>query len=201
MRHGQTKANSEGRFQGCIDYPLSSRGEEEALKAARRLSSWPIDHIYSSPLKRAFYTAEIIARDKSLQVKTLSTVREFSWGVIEGLKWPEIEEKYPQLASRLINDLQHTHIPEQEPIEEFWERIYRAIDFFSQKHLKDRILVVSHGRFLNAFLVGFLNMDPRGSWPFRFSHGSLSLLELSQQGRRSLRFFNDTCHLEKYLTI
>jgi len=195
MRHGQTKANSEGRFQGCIDYPLSSRGEEEALKAARRLSSWPIDHIYSSPLKRAFYTAEIIARDKSLQVKTLSTIREFSWGVIEGLKWPEIEEKYPQLASHLINDLQHTHIPEQEPIEEFWERIYRAIDFFSQKHLKDRILVVSHGRFLNAFLVGFLNMDPRGSWPFRFSHGSLSLLELSQQGRRSLRFFNDTCHL------
>ncbi len=195
IRHGQTKANSEGRFQGGIDYPLSYRGEEEAHKAARRLSSWPIDHVYSSPLKRTLKTAEVIARNKKLQVKTLAEIREFSWGVIEGLNWREIEEKYPQLASRLIKDLQHTPIPEQEPLKDFWARIYRAIDYFSQQHFGDRILVVSHGRFLNAFLVGFFNMDPRGAWPFRFSHGSISLLEVNQQGRKSLRFFNDTCHL------
>ena len=197
MRHGQTKANSEGRFQGGIDYPLSSRGEEEALKAARRLTSRPIDIIYSSPLKRAFRTAEIIAQSKSMQVKTLSALTEFKWGIIEGLKWPEIEEKYPELASRLIKDLQHTFIPGQEPFKDFWGRIFWAIDFFSREHLKDRILVVSHGRFLNAFLVGFFKMDTGGPWPFRFSHGSLSLVEINQHNRKSLRFFNDTCHLEK----
>lgn len=195
VRHGQTEANMESRFQGLIDYELSSKGEEEALKIARRLSSCKLNFIYSSPLKRALHTANIIAERHRLKVKVLPSLIEFSWGIIEGLTWPEIIKRHPELASRLKKDLQHTPIPRQEPSDLFWQRIYRNIEYLCQNHSRDTVLLVSHGRFLNAFLTGFLNMDPQGSWPFRFSPGSVSILEVNREGRRSVKLFNDSCHL------
>ncbi|RQD76718.1 MAG: histidine phosphatase family protein [Candidatus Syntrophonatronum acetioxidans] len=196
VRHGQTEANREGRFQGQRDYPLSSQGEVEALKTAGRLTGQHFDAVYCSPLQRAFKTAGIIASTRGMRVKPLSLLKEFSWGVIEGLCWPEIVQKHPQLASRLEKDLQHTFIPRQEPREDFWKRIDHTIDYLMENHLQDRVLLVSHGRFLNAFLVGFFNMDRKGPWPFRFAHASLSKVEINPQGRKSLKYFNDTCHLQ-----
>lgn len=197
VRHGQTEANREGRFQGQRDYPLSPFGEEEALKTAGRLDGQEFDVVYCSPLQRAFKTAGIIVGTRGIKVQSCSFLKEFSWGIIEGLCWPEIVEKHPRLASRLEKDLQHTFIPQQEPREEFWRRIDYTIDYLMENHLEDRVLLVSHGRFLNAFLVGFFQMDREGPWPFRFAHASLSLVEINSQGRKSLKFFNDTCHLQR----
>lgn len=196
VRHGRTKANKENRFQGCIDYPLSLTGREDAQQTAHRLASLSIDVIYSSPLKRAYDTAEIIARYQKKEVRVLSSLKEFSWGVIEGLTGEEIEKEYPLLAYSLRRGFQRGSIPGQEPFDVFWNRVNRTINFFCGAYAGKRVLVVSHGRFLNAFMVGFLNMNVQKSWPFRFAHGSLSFLEMNREGRRVLIYFNDTCHLK-----
>ena len=50
LRHGETKWNVEGRFQGQIDTDLSERGLAQGQKAAAALADVPIECGYCEPL-------------------------------------------------------------------------------------------------------------------------------------------------------
>ena len=61
IRHGQTEMNQLRRLQGRSDHPLNEAGIAQAGQAARGLQTVTFDHVFTSPLKRAIQTAEIIA--------------------------------------------------------------------------------------------------------------------------------------------
>lgn len=61
LRHGEASANAMGIFRSWLDVPLTDRGIEQAKAAARFLKRYPIKRIISSPLLRAFVTADIVA--------------------------------------------------------------------------------------------------------------------------------------------
>ncbi len=61
VRHGQSQANERDVFLGHTDLDLTKKGREQALATAKYLSSLPIDHLYSSDLKRAYHTAQATA--------------------------------------------------------------------------------------------------------------------------------------------
>src|SRR4028119_1636696 len=63
VRHGQSTANAMGVWQGQMEFPLSEEGRRQAALAGRALAGADYDAIYSSPLARAYETAEIIARE------------------------------------------------------------------------------------------------------------------------------------------
>ena len=60
IRHGETEWNTLGKFQGCTDIALSKEGIKQAELLKNRLKG-NFDYIYSSPLSRAFETANILA--------------------------------------------------------------------------------------------------------------------------------------------
>lgn len=62
IRHAQSTGNQERRMQGHGDYALSKLGKLQAEKLAHRLlaEAWWPSHIYSSPLRRAAQTVEIL---------------------------------------------------------------------------------------------------------------------------------------------
>ena len=68
VRHGETDYNNSLRFQGQIDIPLNQKGIEQAEKVAGFLKDIPLQAIYSSSLKRARTTAEIIGRVSTFAV-------------------------------------------------------------------------------------------------------------------------------------
>src|SRR4051794_19912161 len=63
LRHGQSTWNVEHRWQGWLDSPLTTAGEEQAAERGRALArdSFAPRAIFSSDLSRAARTAEIIA--------------------------------------------------------------------------------------------------------------------------------------------
>ena len=61
VRHGETLANREFRYIGSRDDALSERGEEQAERLADALAIFPVAAVYSSPLARAYRTAQPIA--------------------------------------------------------------------------------------------------------------------------------------------
>ena len=61
VRHGETKWNIEGRYQGQEDTELSERGLEQGRLLAQGLKDVPIDVFVSSPLKRSVMTASFWA--------------------------------------------------------------------------------------------------------------------------------------------
>ena len=63
VRHGENKANITKEFSyKYVDYSLTPKGIQQAQQTARFFRNKNIQTIYTSPLKRAVETAEIIAR-------------------------------------------------------------------------------------------------------------------------------------------
>jgi len=104
LRHGETVGNSEGRFQGRIESPLSEKGLGQARAVAARLAAlaaadpgeWVIE---TSPLGRARQTAAIVAEAMGLPEAVVDPrLIEADYGELEGLTWAEVGERWPHLA-------------------------------------------------------------------------------------------------------
>ena len=157
MRHGQSTANAEGVWQGQLDYPLSEEGRRQAALAGRALARAPYDAIYSSPLARAFETAEIIRRESGFpgDVVPVRGLTERHGGILEGLTWEEQERRNPDFVRKFLS------LPEEErwtmagaeTDEDVMTRFQEAMDHIRSRHPDDaRIVVVSHGGAMRAFL-------------------------------------------------
>ena len=93
IRHGETAENLQGILQGHLDTVLNANGIAQAEAAARRLKrEAPFQALYSSDLKRAVMTAEIIAGYLRLPVNLNPRLREWHLGEYEGRNWKELEE-------------------------------------------------------------------------------------------------------------
>jgi broad specificity phosphatase PhoE len=157
VRHGQSTANSKGIWQGQMDFPLSERGRVQAGLAGRGLSGEAFEGLYSSPLSRAFETAEII-RDRAGfagEVVPVDGLSERHGGILEGHTWAEQEQRNPELAKKFLA------IPEEErwalvgaeTDEEVIARFEDALSSIRALHPGgSRIVVVSHGGVMRAFL-------------------------------------------------
>lgn len=86
IRHGETDFNHKGLWMGCTDIELNHNGKQQAFEAAKDLSHKKIDIIFTSPLKRAHTTAELIANGQAQKppIIVLNDLREREFGVLEG---------------------------------------------------------------------------------------------------------------------
>ena len=108
MRHGETLWNTQGRYQGLCNSPLTKRGREQAetvgrLLAAELLASPGVLNesgylrAYVSPLGRAQETAQIVAKRAPLVLIDEPFVREVSIGAWDGMTLFEIQNEYPDV--------------------------------------------------------------------------------------------------------
>lgn len=157
VRHGQSTANARGVWQGQMEFPLSEEGRRQASLAGRALVREPFEALYSSPLARAFETAEIIARETGFrdEIVPLAGLSERHGGVLEGHTWAEQERRDPEFTQKFLS------LPEEdrwafagaETDEEVLERFEDAISKIRSRHPDGtRIVVVSHGGAMRAFL-------------------------------------------------
>lgn len=84
VRHGENPANITKEFSSRrVDYPLTAKGVLQAEQTAEYLLGKGIHAVYSSPLRRAVQTAEIIARRLGLSVTVVEAFREIDVGELE----------------------------------------------------------------------------------------------------------------------
>lgn len=140
-----------------MEFPLSEKGRRQAKLAGEALSGERIDAIYSSPLSRAFETAEIIARETrfSGEVSPVPELMERAGGSLEGTTSEERLARNPELVEKFLS------IPEEErwslvgaeTDEEVLERFEKAVARIRDRHRAgERVLIVSHGGCMRAFL-------------------------------------------------
>jgi broad specificity phosphatase PhoE len=157
IRHGQSTANATGVWQGQVEFPLSEEGRRQARLTGRALAGESLDGIYSSPLSRAFETAEIISREASFpgSVIAVEGLMERRGGLLEGTTLAEREARYPELMKKFLS------IPEEErwvvvgaeTDEEVLVRFVLSISEIRARHPAGaRMVVVSHGGAMRAFL-------------------------------------------------
>jgi len=103
-RHGQTSYNSERRFTGWHDPPLTSTGRAEARALGRALRDQSIDAAYCSDLRRTIETAALSLRDHdNLEPTQDSALREASFGAWQGLTFDEAQARDPADFQALLD--------------------------------------------------------------------------------------------------
>ena len=90
VRHGETIWNKEKRLQGSTDIELGPEGIRLAKETGEALMDTRIDVIYSSPLKRAYTTAELIRNGRDIELITDDRIRELNFGVSEGERYEDL---------------------------------------------------------------------------------------------------------------
>ena len=157
MRHGQSTANAKGVWQGQMEFSLSEEGRRQAVLAGRALAQTAYDALYSSPLARAYGTAEIIGRESGFagEVMPVRGLIERHGGVLEGRTWAEQEERNPEFVRKFLSlpEEERWTLAGAETDEEVMARFEAAMDEIRSRHPEGaRIVVVSHGGSMRAFL-------------------------------------------------
>ena len=144
VRHGRTEWNRVERFRGRADIGLDDVGMKQAESAAKRITGWPISMIYSSPLRRALTTAEIIADRVGLKLRLMPGIIDIDYGVWQGLSTEEVITRDGSLYSQWIESPNKVKFPGGESFAEVRERAASAVNDLIQQHLKETVVLVSH---------------------------------------------------------
>jgi broad specificity phosphatase PhoE len=145
VRHGATDWNLEHRCQGSSDRELSEVGVLQAEQIADVFRHENIQAIYSSNLRRARQTAQVISRHHNLPVLTEEDVRELDHGELEGLTFNQIKESYGDFLTRWRSEPADLQVPGGEKLADVAARAWNGLNQIVERHPgAESILVVSH---------------------------------------------------------
>ncbi len=179
IRHGETTGDVESRYGGDYDDHLSGKGKEQSKSLAQVLRDEGIEIVFSSPLKRAKETSEIIAEQINCEVVVKVNLKERNqYGIITGMKKEEAKEKYPKQVE-LLKDKLNT-IEGAEAYEDFSKRIAGAFRELVVDSEYGTIAIVSHGGPLRVLFRDILK------WGELKEIGDCAFVKLEKKGEKYL---------------
>ena len=152
VRHGETKWNVTRQLQGRKNSNLTENGIKQAVLTAEALKNKSFDFLYTSDLRRALETTEIINKYHQLEIRIDESLAERNFGVIEGLKQDEMIEKYPEVFTRYMKREEEYQIPDGESLISFYNRVKKGLNAIANSHTGKRILIVTHGGVLDCMM-------------------------------------------------
>ena len=158
VRHGQTEWNTQFRWQGWKDSPLTEEGRKQAREAALIAARYgKPDCIYSSDSGRAVETSGIIADSLGIRgmvpIVVSNCLRERYYGSHEGLDAKEIEEKYPGTRFRPGADTRELYRPPGggESYQEARIRLNALLSRVLEHHEGKTVMMVTHSGIVRLF--------------------------------------------------
>lgn len=194
IRHGETDWNVEEKFRGRMDIDLNERGTRQAHLLAEYLADVPVAAVYSSPLKRALMTAEIIASPHHVDVKIATELTDFDYGEWEGLSHEAVREKHKELYQGWLRSPHLVKMPRGESLDEVRRRAVSLVEQVIAQY-QGTVALVSH-RVVNKVLVcALLGLDNSHFWNIRLDTCGITAF-LYEKDRFVLTRHNDTSFLK-----
>ena len=144
IRHGQTDWNVEGRWQGQVGPPLNERGREQARRVAEYQSQFGFAALYSSDLRRAMETAQIIGAEMGVEVISEPRLREVNLGQWQGMLTDDIQAQYPEEFRQWHHEPLAVQPPDGETVHALAARVLEAINEIIARYPKRRVGIVAH---------------------------------------------------------
>jgi broad specificity phosphatase PhoE len=180
-------------MQGQKDPPVSPYGRKEAALLARRLKPLKFTAVYSSPLQRAYQTAEIIV-GKKRKLVCEDGLREIGLGEWEGKTVSQVKKAYGEAFRTWAEGPSRVAIPKGEDFKDFVARVKASLGTIEKQHPEGNVLVVCHGGVISTYATQVLHLPPDDIWCLAVRNASLTIVEVTRTLRRIVTF-NDTGHL------
>jgi len=194
-RHGETAWNVKRVFRGKADIALDEVGIKQAELLGKYLSSFKLQAIYSSPLRRAADTASIIARYQRLSVQIADGLTDFDYGKWQSLTEQEVKRQYPTLYHEWLTNPHTVRMPEGESLDDVRRRALAVVEEVIAKH-QGEVLLVSHRVVHKVLICCLLGLDNSRFWNIKLDVAAITIFEYAG-GRFILARHNDTSHLRE----
>ena len=213
VRHGLSSFNVEERIQGRDDLSeLTDAGQQQATRCGQALAEVRFDAAYSSPLQRARDTARLLleAQGQGVTASEDPLLLEIDLSPWSGLTRQEVKERYADEA-RLWRDAPHTlELSSSDgrrfnPLQEVTEQAERFRQQLLAQHQQSSggqsrtVLVVAHNAILRALVLRLLNLPASHFRRLRLDNGSISVLNVGDDGIVQVESLNGTAHLDQGL--
>ncbi len=174
VRHGTTVLNVQNRYRGRRDIPLDAQGYQDAVDAARRLSSVGLTAVYTSPLRRAIATAQIIADAAGVpDLRILHGLNNLDYGVWEGMTAEEAAAYDPEAFALYRVSPDEAACPQGERLLDAQRRMIAAVELIGSRHPGEAVAAVTHAVMIRLTLVA-LNGVQGESWRRSVGRGSVT---------------------------
>ena len=134
VRHGQTAWNKEEIFRGRTDVPLDEIGLKQAELAGQYFKGMEIHAIFSSPLSRAWQTAEKVAEFHNLKVQSLQGIVDMSFGNWEGHPHQEIRQTDSKTYRQWVETPHLVRLPGGEGLDDVRVRAMASLEEVIRLH-------------------------------------------------------------------
>ena len=194
IRHAESIANTESKFQGqTYDTGLSELGVKQAEALGQRFANEDLNVIYTSPLKRAVATAQVIKdlHSSPIEVITQMEIIETNHGQWEGKSRQDIEKKWPNLYHLWLTQPAKVEFPGGE---KFTQTADRAIRWFQKNSaIPGKFVVISHANIIQAVLTYTKGWNLNRMWEISVDPAAINIIETHSPPRSVI--LNDTTHL------
>jgi 2,3-bisphosphoglycerate-dependent phosphoglycerate mutase len=173
LRHGESQWNLENRFTGWVDIPLSPKGEMEANQAGEKLKGYKFDKGYTSVLRRAIDTMDIVLNiigQNTLPLERDKALNERHYGALQGLNKADIGKQYGddqlKIWRRSYDVPPPKEVTDLNPdgmSESLKDTAARTLPYFDAKIIPDilagkNVLVAAHGNSLRSIVMQLDNL-------------------------------------------
>jgi probable phosphoglycerate mutase len=175
--------------------PLDETGLKQAEFAGQYFREMEIHGIYSSPLSRAWETAQKIAQYHGIKVEPLPGIIDMSFGNWEGHAHQEIQQIDGETYRRWRDEPHLVRLPGGESLDDIRTRAIAALEEVLRKHRGKTLIFVSHRVVCKVLICAILGLDNSHFWQITQDTTAINLIQY-KDGKYILSLMNETCHLK-----
>ncbi len=168
--------------------PLSETGLDQARRVADWLADRKIDRLYSSPMQRAWQTAEPLAERKNLEIEVCDGVAEYDRDARHYIPVEQLKElDYERWQKLMRGDVDEIDFPS------FCETVIASINDIVAENRGRRVAVTCHGGVINVWTAHVIGFEPRMF--FNPDYTSVNRFMVASSGEKSVITLNEHFHL------
>jgi len=190
LRHAQAENNTKrilaGRTEGV---PLTKVGIEQSEKIARYLKPLDISAIYSSPIERASHTAEIVAKNNSLDYELDDRLTEIDMGKFTHMNYDDMFAKYGNVFLKFYENDPVIAEQEVETFPHVQRRVLDMVDHIVKKYKNENVILVTHMDPIKSILSTVMDLNPKALFELIIANASLTIIK-EQDKKFSLSAIN-----------
>lgn len=192
IRHGSTDWSIKKQYCSFTNIDLNNKGKNEAKKLYQRMNKEKIYKIYSSDNKRTLHFAKIAFRGRSIE--KVPELREFNFGIFEGLTYNEIIKRYPEIYTSWLNNPFFVDIPGGENLNDYIKRVSKVLKKIISLNRKKTLAIVTHAGPIKIIIGEILKS--KDIWKINVDLASLNIIDF-KDGKGKIQLLNDTSYLPR----
>ena len=178
LRHAQAENNAKrilaGRTEGVH---LTKTGIEQAEQIAKYLKPLDISAIYSSPIERASHTAEIVAKNNSLDYELDDRLTEIDMGKFTHMNYDDMFAKYGNVFLKFYENDPVIAEHEVETFPNVQRRVLETVNHVVEKHKNENVILVTHMDPIKSILAMVMDLKPKTLFELIIANASITVIK------------------------